>query len=82
MLSIRFFIVKFRLYSNAFCTHFIKFRYYIPDILRQKVEDVCKIGDMMWVKVTEIDEKGRVNLSHKDALREIEEKKARGEVIK
>ena len=46
------------------------------------VEDVCKIGDMMWVKVTEIDEKGRVNLSHKDALREIEEKKARGEVIK
>ncbi len=48
----------------------------------EKVEDVCKIGDMMWVKVTEIDEKGRVNLSHKDALREIEEKKARGESIK
>ena len=48
----------------------------------EKVEDVCKIGDMMWVKVTEIDEKGRVNLSHKDALREIEEKKARGETIK
>ena len=48
----------------------------------EKVEDVCKIGDMMWVKVTEIDEKGRVNLSHKDALREIEEKKARGEIIK
>ncbi len=48
----------------------------------EKVEDVCKIGDMMWVKVTEIDEKGRVNLSHKDALREIEEKKARGEAIK
>ncbi|MDE7009772.1 MAG: polyribonucleotide nucleotidyltransferase, partial [Oscillospiraceae bacterium] len=48
----------------------------------EKVEDVCKIGDMMWVKVTEIDEKGRVNLSHKDALRDIEEKKARGEVIK
>ena len=48
----------------------------------EKVEDVCKIGDMMWVKVTEIDEKGRVNLSHKDALREIEEKKARGEIVK
>ena len=48
----------------------------------EKVEDVCKIGDMMWVKVTEIDEKGRVNLSHKDALREIEEKKARGETVK
>ena len=26
----------------------------------EKVEDACKIGDMMWVKVTEIDEKGRV----------------------
>ena len=48
----------------------------------EKVEDVCKIGDMMWVKVTEIDEKGRVNLSHKDAVKEIEEKKARGEAIK
>ena len=38
----------------------------------EKVEDACKIGDMMWVKVTEIDEKGRVNLSYKDALRELE----------
>ena len=48
----------------------------------EKVEDVCKIGDMMWVKVTEIDEKGRVNLSHKDAVKEIEAKKAAGEEIK
>ena len=38
--------------------------------------------DMMWVKVTEIDEKGRVNLSHKDAVKEIEAKKAAGEPIK
>ena len=48
----------------------------------EKVEDVCKIGDMMWVKVTEIDEKGRVNLSHKDAMREIAAKEAAGEPIK
>lgn len=48
----------------------------------EKVEDACKIGDMMWVKVTDIDEKGRVNLSHKDAVREIEAKKAAGEPIK
>ena len=47
-----------------------------------KVEDVINIGDMIWVKVTDIDEKGRVNLSYKDALREIEEKKARGEIVK
>ena len=39
----------------------------------EKVEDVVNIGDMIWVKVTEIDEKGRVNLSYKDALREMEQ---------
>ena len=48
----------------------------------EKVEDACKIGDMMWVKVTEIDEKGRVNLSHKDAMKEIKAKEEAGEVIK
>ena len=47
----------------------------------EKVEDACKIGDMMWVKVTEIDEKGRVNLSHKDAMKEIKAKEAAGEKI-
>ena len=48
----------------------------------EKVEDACKIGDMMWVKVTDIDEKGRVNLSHKDAMREIAAKEATGERVK
>ena len=48
----------------------------------EKVEDACKVGDMMWVKVTEIDEKGRVNLSHKDAMKEIAAKEAAGEPIK
>ncbi len=37
----------------------------------EKVEDVINIGDMIWVKVTEIDEKGRVNLSLRDAQREM-----------
>ena len=41
----------------------------------EKVEDVVNIGDMIWVKVTDIDEKGRVNLSHIDALREIKARK-------
>ena len=36
----------------------------------EKVEDVLNIGDMTWVKVTEIDDRGRVNLSRKEALRE------------
>ena len=48
----------------------------------EKVEDACKVGDMMWVKFMEIDEKGRWNLSHKDAMKEIAAKEAAGEVIK
>ena len=48
----------------------------------EKVEDACKVGDMMWVKLTDIDEKGRVNLSHKDAVKEIKAKEAAGERIK
>ncbi|AZR72401.1 polyribonucleotide nucleotidyltransferase [Anoxybacter fermentans] len=37
----------------------------------KKVEDVVKIGDEIWVKVTGIDELGRINLSRKDALQEL-----------
>lgn len=36
----------------------------------EKVEDVVKEGDMVWVKVTDIDDRGRINLSRKDAVRE------------
>ena len=38
----------------------------------EKVEDVLNIGDMTWVKVMEIDDRGRVNLSRKDAIKERE----------
>ncbi|MGM9650919.1 MAG: polyribonucleotide nucleotidyltransferase [Faecousia sp.] len=37
----------------------------------EKVEDSVNVGDMTWVKVTEIDERGRVNLSRRDAMREM-----------
>ncbi len=47
-----------------------------------KVEDVLNIGDMVWVKVTDIDEKGRVNLSYRDAIKEIKARKAAGESVK
>jgi polyribonucleotide nucleotidyltransferase len=40
----------------------------------EKVEDVLKEGDMTWVKVTDIDDRGRVNLSRRDALREMKTK--------
>jgi polyribonucleotide nucleotidyltransferase len=36
----------------------------------RNVEDVVKIGDEVLVKVTEIDELGRISLSRKQALRE------------
>ena len=36
----------------------------------EKVEDVLNIGDMTWVKVSEVDDRGRVNLSRKDAIKE------------
>lgn len=41
----------------------------------EKVEDVVSIGDEIVVKVTEIDRQGRINLSRKDALAEIEAKR-------
>jgi polyribonucleotide nucleotidyltransferase len=36
-----------------------------------KTEDVCNVGDQLLVKVTEVDAQGRVNLSHREALREL-----------
>jgi polyribonucleotide nucleotidyltransferase len=36
-----------------------------------KVEDVVSVGDEIWVKVTEIDDQGRINLSRKAALVEL-----------
>lgn len=34
----------------------------------EKVEDVCNVGDTIKVKFLGVDEKGRFNLSRKDAL--------------
>ena len=41
----------------------------------ERVEDVVSIGDQIVVKVMEIDSQGRINLSRKDALADIEAKK-------
>ncbi|WP_294392157.1 polyribonucleotide nucleotidyltransferase [uncultured Clostridium sp.] len=40
----------------------------------EKVEDVVSIGDEILVKVTEIDNQGRINLSRKDAIADEEKK--------
>ena len=42
----------------------------------EKVEDVVSVGDEIMVKVMEIDRQGRINLSRKDAIRELEEQMA------
>ena len=36
----------------------------------EKVEDAVQVGDMVYVKVMEIDDKGRINLSMKDVKEE------------
>ena len=40
----------------------------------EKVEDVLNVGDKTWVKFTGIDERGRWNISRKEALKERGEK--------
>jgi polyribonucleotide nucleotidyltransferase len=45
----------------------------------EKVEDVVSVGDEILVKVTEIDNQGRVNLSRKDALKDTQEKEEKEE---
>ena len=39
----------------------------LADFRVERVEDVVKIGDVVPVKIIEIDEQGRINLSAKDA---------------
>ena len=41
----------------------------------ERVEDVVAVGDELLVKVTEIDQQGRINLSRKDALAELAAKR-------
>ena len=42
----------------------------------ERVEDVVAVGDAIVVKVTDIDQQGRINLSRKDALAAIAKKRA------
>jgi polyribonucleotide nucleotidyltransferase len=43
----------------------------LADFHVDKVEDVVNIGDEIMVKVIEIDDRGRINLSRREAIREI-----------
>ena len=46
----------------------------LADFRVQRTEDVAKVGDIIWVKCIGIDDKGRVKLSRKAALKERAEK--------
>jgi polyribonucleotide nucleotidyltransferase len=46
----------------------------LADYHVQKVEDEINVGDVIPVKVSKIDNQGRINLSRKDALKELKEK--------
>ncbi len=43
----------------------------MADYRVQKVEDICKVGDVVTVKVVDVDQRGRIRLSRKEALQEI-----------
>jgi polyribonucleotide nucleotidyltransferase len=52
----------------------------LADFRVRRTEDVCKVGDQMWVKCVGIDEKsGKVRLSRKAAMKEMEAQKQQGE---
>ena len=42
------------------------------------LEDVCKVGDKMWVKCIGIDDRGRIKLSRKEAMRDLDQQKQNG----
>ena len=42
----------------------------LADFRVNRVEDVVKLGDLIWVKCIGVDEKGRVKLSRKAAMKE------------
>ncbi|MBC8545866.1 polyribonucleotide nucleotidyltransferase [Clostridiaceae bacterium NSJ-31] len=48
----------------------------------EKVEDVVSVGDEIVVMVTEIDQQGRINLSRKDAIAKLAERKKAAEAAK
>jgi polyribonucleotide nucleotidyltransferase len=44
----------------------------------RSVEDVCKVGDQMWVKCIQVDDRGRIKLSRREALAEMAKREAEG----
>jgi len=48
----------------------------LADFRVGSVEDICKVGDQMWVKCVGVDDRGRIKLSRKEAMRDKDEQVA------
>jgi polyribonucleotide nucleotidyltransferase len=46
----------------------------LADFRVKSVQDICKVGDLMWVKCLAVDESGKVRLSRKAAMAEMDQK--------
>ena len=42
----------------------------LADFRVNSVEDICKVGDQMWVKCIGVDDRGRIKLSRREAMQE------------
>jgi polyribonucleotide nucleotidyltransferase len=45
----------------------------LADFRVKRVEDIVKMGDMIWVKVLGVDERGKIKLSRKAAMKDRDE---------
>jgi polyribonucleotide nucleotidyltransferase len=45
----------------------------MADCRINSVEDICKVGDTMWVKCIGIDDRGRIKLSRREAMHDMDE---------
>ncbi len=48
----------------------------LADARIRSVEDVCQVGDKMWVKVIAVDDRGRIKLSRREAMKERDQQAA------
>ena len=46
----------------------------LADFRVKAVQDICKVGDLMWVKCLNVDESGKIRLSRKAAMAEMDQK--------
>ncbi len=45
----------------------------MADFRVRSVDDICKMGDLMWVKCINVDQDGKIRLSRKAALKELDQ---------